>query len=77
MGIWDYDYLTGLDGWLFPRFFYHYGVEGKEHIGMAQGAAITDYVNEFDINSDSEDRQMVQQWALLGDPSLLAGGYPN
>jgi len=75
MGIWDYDYLTGLDGWLFPRFFYHYGVEGKEHIGMAQGAAIIDYVNEFDINKDSEDRQMIQQWALLGDPSLLAGGY--
>jgi hypothetical protein len=75
MGIWDYGYLTGLDGWLFPRFFYHYGIEGKEHIGMAQGAAITDYVNEFDINQDSEDRQMVQQWALLGDPSLLPGGY--
>ena len=44
---------------------------------MAQGAAITDYVNEFDINKVSADRQMVQQWALLGDPSLLAGGYPN
>ncbi|RLF59840.1 MAG: peptidase C25 [Thermoplasmata archaeon] len=77
MGIWDYGYLTGLDGWLFPRFFYHYGVEGIENIGMAQGAAITDYVNEFDINNVSADRQMVQQWALLGDPSLLAGGYPN
>jgi hypothetical protein len=75
MGIWDYGYLTGLDGWLFPRYFYHYGIEGKENIGMAQGAAITDYVNEFDINSDGEDRQMVQQWALLGDPSLLPGGY--
>lgn len=75
MGIWDYDYLTGLDGWLFPRFFYHYGMEGKEHIGMAQGAAINDYVNEFDINADGEDRQMIQQWALLGDPSLLPGGY--
>jgi hypothetical protein len=76
MGIWDYDYLTGLDGWLFPRFFYHYGQEGEEFVGAAQGAAITDYVNEFDINKDSEDRQMVQQWALLGDPSLKMGGYP-
>ena len=75
MGIWDYGYLEGLDGWLFPRFFMHYGQEGKENIGWAQGAAITDYVNEFDINKDGEDRQMVQQWALLGDPSLLPGGY--
>jgi peptidase C25-like protein len=75
MGIWDYGYLEGLDGWLFPRFFMHYGQEGKENIGWAQGAAITDYVNEFDINEDGPDRQMVQQWALLGDPSLLPGGY--
>ena len=48
---------------------------GRENIGMAQGAAITDYTNEFDINTDGEDRQMIQQWALLGDPSLLPGGY--
>ena len=75
MGIHDYGYLTGLDGWLFPKFFYHYGQEGKHNIGMAQGLAITDYVLEFDINKDGEDRQMVQQWALLGDPSLLPGGY--
>ena len=75
MGIHDYGYLTGLDGWLFPRFFYHYGQEGKHNIGMAQGLAITDYVLEFDIDKDGEDRQMVQQWALLGDPSLLPGGY--
>jgi len=75
MGIHDYGYLTGLDGWLFPKFFYHYGQEGKHNIGMAQGLAITDYVLEFNINKDGEDRQMVQQWALLGDPSLLPGGY--
>ena len=75
MGIHDYGYLTGLDGWLFPKFFYHYGQEGKHNIGMAQGLAITDYVLEFDIDKGGEDRQMVQQWALLGDPSLLPGGY--
>jgi hypothetical protein len=75
MGIHDYGYITGLDGWLFPRFFYHYGQMNRLNIGMAQGSAITDYVHEFDINKDGEDRQMVQQWALLGDPSLLPGGY--
>jgi hypothetical protein len=75
MGIQDEGYVTGLDGWLFPRFFYHYGQMGEQNIGMAQGSAITDYVLEFDINADGNDRQMVQQWALLGDPSLLPGGY--
>lgn len=77
MGIGGQDYVTGLDGWLFPRFFYHYGQDGQEFIGMAHSSAITDYVNEFDINSDGEDRQMIQQWALLGDPSLMIGGYDN
>lgn len=75
MGIQDEEYVTGLDGWLFPRFYYHYGQMGEQNIGMAQGSAITDYVLEFDINADGDDRQMVQQWALLGDPSLLPGGY--
>jgi len=77
MGLWGFDYTTGLDGWLFPRFFYHYGQLGEKNIGMAHSSAITDYVNEFDINSDGEDRQMVQQWVLLGDPSLMPGGYTN
>lgn len=75
MGLSGYNYTKGLDGWLFPRFFYHYGIEGEHNIGMAHGAAITDYVNEFNINKDGDDRQMVQQWVLLGDPSLLPGGY--
>jgi hypothetical protein len=77
MGLWGFDYTTGLDGWLFPRFFYHYGQLGEQNIGMAHSSAITDYVNEFDINLDGEDRQMIQQWALIGDPSLMPGGYSN
>lgn len=75
MGIGGEDYVTGLDGWLFPRFFYHYGQNNIHNVGLAHSNAITDYVNEFDINRSGEDRQMVQQWVLLGDPSLLVGGY--
>jgi len=75
MGLWDFDYVTGLDGWLLPRYFYHYGQENEYNVGMSHSSAITDYVNEFDINNDGGDRQMIQQWALLGDPSLLPGGY--
>jgi hypothetical protein len=75
MGLNGFDYPKGLDGWLFPRFFYNYGQLGKEHVGEAHSAAITDYVNEFDINKGDADRQMVEQWILLGDPSLKIGGY--
>ena len=75
MGLEGLDYPNGLDGWLFPRFFYNYGQLGKEHVGEAHSAAISDYINEFDINKDGEDRQMVQQWELFGDPSLKIGGY--
>ena len=75
MGLPGFDYPNGLDGWLLPRFFYNYGQLGKDHIGEAHSAAITDYVNEFDINSDDADRQMVEQWVLIGDPSILMGGY--
>lgn len=77
MGLPGEQYVTGLDGWLFPRFFYHYGQENKQFVGEAHSLAITDYVNEFDINNlqETADRQMIQQWVLLGDPSLMIGGY--
>ncbi|UCF49813.1 MAG: hypothetical protein JSU91_08705, partial [Thermoplasmatales archaeon] len=75
MGIPGFEYPTGLDGWLLPRFFYHVGQMDEEYCGAAYSNAITDYVNEFDINIDPEDRQMVEQWILLGDPSLFLGGY--
>jgi hypothetical protein len=75
MGLPGFDYPNGLDGWLLPRFFYNYGVLGKHYVAEAHSAAIADYVNQFDINVDDADRQMVEQWVLLGDPSLRIGGY--
>ena len=75
MGLGGFDYPTGLDGWLLPRFFYNYGQLGQHHVGEAHSSAIADYVNEFNINTGDADRQMVEQWILLGDPSLMIGGY--
>ncbi len=75
MGLGGYNYTEGLDGWLFPRFFYHHGIQGKDILGEAHGSAIIDFANTFDINKDDADRQMITQWALLGDPSLKMGGY--
>jgi len=75
MGLPGFDYPNGLDGWLLPRFFYNYGQLGQQHVGEAHSSAIADYVNKFNINADDADRQMVEQWILLGDPSLMIGGY--
>ena len=46
MGLSGFAYPDGLDGWLFPRFFYHYGEEGKEILGESHSNAIIDYVND-------------------------------
>ena len=75
MGIVGAGYPTGLDGWLYPRFFYNYNVNEYRNLGAAHAGAISDYISEFDINNDAEDRQMVEQWILLGDPSILPGGF--
>ena len=84
MGLPGFNYTEGLDGWLFPRFFYNYGVNGQQFLGEVFSTAISDYVNEFDVNEivhpEVEDgpgaiRQMVEQWQLFGDPSLKIGGY--
>ena len=75
MGLHDAGYTTGLDGWLMPQFFKHYGVNNETYIGAAHSYAIRDYTLNFDCNADSADRQMLEQWPLLGDPSMLIGGY--
>jgi hypothetical protein len=75
MGIPAWNYTEGLDGWLFPRFFYHYGVDRMDILAPLQAASIDDYINTFDINRGDADRQMVTQWALFGDPTLKIGGY--
>lgn len=75
-----YDYpgnytLNGLQGWINPRFFYEIGVQGKTTLGEAHSQAITDYAREFRVHVDRIDCKTIQQWTLLGDPSLKIGGY--
>ena len=69
--------LDGLGGWLEPRFFHAIGVQGKTILGEAHCQALTDYINKdnVDVNKDRIDRKTVEQWVLLGDPSLKIGGY--
>ena len=80
------------DGWISSEFFKqygsNYGEEGYETLGQVYMQTQTNYVNTFkdftlpeswwepDLGWDSIDGQAVQQWVLLGDPSLQIGGYP-
>ena len=69
------DCVQYFSGYIDSRFFYAYGVEGIDILGEAWGKAITDYVDKFPVMRNAWDCKTVQQWILLGDPSLKIGGY--
>jgi len=69
--------LKGLGGWIEPRFFYDYSVLDIDILGDLHKQVLTDYVSNFNVHNDRSDCKTVQQWVLLGDPSLKIGGYSN
>ena len=69
------DYLELLDGWLELRFLQLYGEEQKNILGENHGIAITEYLHRFYGSDEKMDVKMIQQWELLGDPSLKIAGY--
>jgi hypothetical protein len=69
------DYLEILDGWLELNFLKLYGTDHKDILGENHGDSLTGYLNRFLGDDTRMDVKMVQQWVLLGDPSLKIGGY--
>ncbi|MFO7677289.1 MAG: C25 family cysteine peptidase [Thermoplasmatota archaeon] len=68
--------LEGLGGWIEPRVFHAYAVQGIENVGLAHAQAITDYINILGrVNDDQIDRKTIDGFVLIGDPSLKLGGY--
>jgi hypothetical protein len=81
------------DGWISSEFFKqygeHYGQDEYQTLGQVYQQTLTSYVNTFkdftlpecwwypDLGWDAIDAQTVEQWPLLGDPSLQIGGYPQ
>ncbi len=66
----------GLSGWILPRFYDSYVNQSKSILGEAHDQAITDYITMIGhVNSDSADRKTIEEWMLIGDPSLKIGGY--
>ncbi|HEC82267.1 MAG TPA: peptidase C25, partial [Thermoplasmatales archaeon] len=69
------DAIQGLGGWIDIEFFRIYGQEEKEILGEVHGTAISNYVATFPVMNDQIDCKTVQEWVLLGDPTLMIGGY--
>jgi hypothetical protein len=73
------------DGWINTEFFRQYGEEDQGVLGMAFSQAIASYVTHHktfeleywrhDYGWDGIDQKTIEQWQLLGDPSLMIGGY--
>jgi len=82
------DCIQYLGGWLEPHFFEVYS-KGKEILGETWGIALIDYLNRFPIDWSKDwigikpytidliNCKTVQEWVLIGDPSLKIGGYFN
>lgn len=66
--------IGGLDGGICIEFFKQYG-NGYEILGDTYAQTQISYVNQFDMTLQEHGKSL-QQWALLGDPSLKIGGYP-
>ena len=75
--------FSGAGDYLEPTFFYEYGQNGTQYLGETWANTITDYINKYPVDWNEAaagdaaiDAKTVQQWVLLGDPSLRIGGYP-
>jgi len=74
--------LGGGGDWINSLFFKEIGINNIDILGEAWGETINSYLDEFPIdytqhafNDTALDAKTVQEWVLLGDPSLKIGGY--
>jgi len=79
----DKDSFSGAGDYLEPSFFYQIGVNNSEYLGDAWMNTLRMYLDKYPIDWDTPaawdyaiDAKTVQQWVMLGDPSLKIGGYP-
>ncbi|MEA2054343.1 MAG: C25 family cysteine peptidase, partial [Candidatus Thermoplasmatota archaeon] len=70
------DCIQYLGGFIDSEFFRVY-TDGTDILGETHGTAITNYIAKFPPMKDKIDAKTVEEWSLLGDPSLKIGGYPS
>jgi hypothetical protein len=75
----EYCTTGGVDNYITTEFFVQYGTDGHKILGEAYAGTLTEYISHFKGSGewDAVHQKTVEQWVLLGDPSLLIGGYPT
>jgi hypothetical protein len=80
----DKESQEGAADYLDNSFFYTYGVAKIDVLGEVWRQSIVRYLDKYPIDWDTPagwdfamDAKTVQQWVLLGDPSLQIGGMKN
>ena len=67
--------VGGGDAWITIEFFRQYGEKGHDILGETWAQAVTSYVDNFDMTDfEAGHPKTVEQWVLIGDPSLHIGG---
>ena len=75
-GIPGEDCLTGRGRFMEIMFFQSYK-DGFTTLGKTHATSLEYYMDVYEPFTDRIDTKIVQQWVLLGDPSLKIGGYPS
>jgi len=63
-------------GFLAVEFFRLYGQEEIMYLGDIFRESILNYIENFPVYNDKIHCKSIQEYVLLGDPSLRIGGYP-
>jgi hypothetical protein len=68
--------IGGYDNYITTEFFVQYGVDGHHILGDVYVGTLTEYISHFKAEGwDTTHLKTVEQWVMMGDPSLLLGGY--
>jgi hypothetical protein len=62
-------------GFLAVEFFRLYGDEGLRYLGDIFMQSILNYIEKFPVHSNKIHSKSIQEYVLIGDPSLKIGGY--
>jgi len=69
------DCVQFFSGYVNTQFFKNYGVNNITVLGEAHTQSLIDYLTMFPPMQEKLDCKTVQEFVLLGDPSLKIGGY--
>jgi hypothetical protein len=69
------DMIETVSGFLTLEFLRVYAEESIDILGELHSTAIEQYVHKFPVHSNKIDCKTIQEYGLIGDPSLKIGGY--